>query len=148
MKRCIGLIAFVVCISSLLCGCNLFANEKSTKDTAAEHLQLDLNNTTVLDEWDTHGGFHGDGEAFIKLSCPDGFEESLGSEWKPLPLDGEAYQYFYEWGGVFEHPETNEKCIPEVKNGYWYFKSTGAMNWVFALYDREESILYFYEFDA
>ena len=148
MKRFIGLIAFVVCISSLLCGCNLFANEKSTKDTAAEHLQLDLNNTTVLEEWDTHGGFHGDGEAFIKLSCPDGFEESLGSEWKPLPLEGEAYQYFYEWGGVFEHPGTNERCIPEVKNGYWYFKSPGALNWDFALYDCEENILYFYEFDA
>ena len=148
MKRFIGLIALIVCISSLLCGCNLFANEKSLKDTAAEHLQLDLNDTAVLEEWDTHGGFHGDGEAFVKLSCPDGFESSLGSEWKPLPLEGEVYQYFYEWGGVFESPETNEKVIPEVKNGYWYFKNTGAMNWDFALYDCEENILYFYEFDA
>ncbi len=148
MKKLIGLILFVVCISALLCGCKLFAEEKSLKDTVAEHLQLDLNNTTVLEEWDTHGGFHGDGETFVKLSCADGFEETLGSEWKPLPLEGEAYRYFYEWGGVFEHPETGEKVIPEVENGYWYFKNTGPMNWEFALLDCEENILYFYVFDA
>ena len=118
------------------------------KDTAAEHLNLTLDNATVLEEWDTHGGFHGDGETFVKLSCPDGFEETFGSEWKALPLEGEAYQYFYEWGGVFEHPETGKKVIPEFKNGYWYFKSTGAMNWGFALFDCDENILYFYQFDA
>lgn len=148
MKKFIGLVLFVVCILSLLCGCKLFANEKSLKDTAAERLNLVLDNATVLEEWDTHGGFHGDGDAFVKLSCADGFEKHLSSEWKPLPLEGEAYRYFYEWGGVFEHPETNERVIPEIENGYWYFKSTGAMNWEFALFDCEENILYFYVFDA
>ena len=148
MKKFIRLIIFIICTSSLLCGCKLFANEKSLKDTAAEHLNLTLDNATVLEEWDTHGGFHGDGETFVKLSCPDGFEETFGSEWKALPLEGEAYQYFYEWGGVFEHPETGKKVIPEFKNGYWYFKSTGAMNWGFALFDCDENILYFYQFDA
>ena len=148
MKKFIGLILFVVCISSLLCSCKLFANEKSLKDTAAEHLNLALDNATVLEEWDNHGGFHGDGETFVKLSCADGFEETLGSDWKSLPLEGDAYRYFYEWGGVFEHPETGEKVIPEVENGYWYYKSTGAMNWEFALFDCEKNILYFYVFDA
>ena len=66
MKKFIGLILFVVCISSLLCGCKLFANEKSLKDTAAEHLNLVLDNATVLEEWDTHGGFHGDGDGLLR----------------------------------------------------------------------------------
>ena len=148
MKKIIVLMIFVVCTSSLLCGCKLFANEKSLKDTAAKHLNLPLDNATVLEEWDTHGGFHGDGETFVKLSCPDGFEENLGTEWKPLPLEEDAYRLFYEWGGVLEYPETDERCIPEIENGYWYYKNTGAWNWDFAVYDCDQNILYFYEFDS
>lgn len=148
MKKFIVLMIFVVCTSSLLCGCKLFAGEKSLKDTAAEHLNLVLDNAIVLEEWDTHGGFHGDGETFVKLSCPDGFEENLGTEWKPLPLEEDAYRLFYEWGGVLEYPETDERCIPEIENGYWYYKNTGAWNWDFAVYDCDQNILYFYEFDS
>ena len=148
MKKLLGVILAAVC--SLLCGCTFFGSNKSLKETAEERLQLSLEETTVLEEWDTHGA-RGDGDSFLKLSCVDGFEENLGTgrkDWKALPLEGEAYQYFYEWGGVFEHPETGERVIPEIQNGYWYFKGTGAMNWEFALFDCEENILYFYVFDA
>ena len=138
MKKIISIVMVIGCLSLLLCGCDLFSGEKSLKEVAAEHLNLSLDDATVLEEWDNHGGFHGDGETFVKLSCADGFEENFNSEWKALPLEGEAYQYFYEWGGVFEHPETDEKVIPEIENGYWFFKNTGAMNWEFALFDCEE----------
>ena len=148
MKRIVSVILILACLSLLLCNCNLFYGKKSLKNVAAEHLNLSLDDAVVLEEWDNHGGFHGDGETFVKLSCRDGFEENFNSEWKPLPLEGEAYEYFYEWGGLVEDPETNEKVIPEVENGYWFFKSTGAMNWDFALFDCEENILYFYEYDA
>lgn len=150
MKKYVCFLVVPVCLLSflLLCIYDLFFYEENLKEDAARHLQLNLDNATVLEEWDTHGGFHGDGETFVKLSCPDGFEQSFGSEWKPLPLEGEAYPYFYEWGGVFEYPETDKRCIPEVKNGYWYFKNTGALNWDFAIYDCDENILYFYEFDS
>lgn len=148
MKRLLGVILAGLCC--LLCSCTFFGSNKSLKETAAERLQLSLEGATVLEEWDTHGA-RGDGESFLKLSCAEGFEKSLGVEtkdWKPLPLQGDAYRYFYEWGGVFEHPDSGEKIIPEVENGYWYFKSTGAMNWEFALFDCEENILYFYVWDA
>lgn len=150
MKKIISVTMVLVCLF-LLCSCEWLGfapKEKTLKEVASEHLNISLESATVLEEWDNHGGFHGDGETFVKMSCPDGFEQQLGSEWKALPLEGEAYQYFYEWGGVFEHPETGERVIPEVENGYWYFKNTGAMNWDFALYDCDENILYFYEFDA
>lgn len=132
-------------------GCGLWNAlfpRKSYKEQVAERLGLNLENTTVLEEWDTHGGFHGDGEMFLKLSCADGFEECLKQQWKKMPLVDEAYSYYYIWGGLFEHPETGKKVIPEIANGYWYFENTGAMNWDFAAYDCEENILYFYGFDA
>ena len=150
MKKSVSLFMLLICLL-LLCSCEclgIVVEEKSLKNVASEHLNLSLENATVLEEWDNHGGFHGDGETFVKLSCTDDFEENLNSNWKSLPLEGEAYQYFYEWDGVFEHPETAEKIIPEVENGYWYFKNTGAMNWEFALFDCDGNILYFYEFDA
>ena len=150
MKRLISVLIATTCLF-LLCACGIWgflSKEKTLKEKAEESLGLSLESTIVLEEWDTHGGFHGDGETFIKMSCVDGFEECLDVQWRILPLDGDAYRYFYEWGAVFEHPETGEKVIPEVENGYWYFKETGAMNWEFALFDCEEDILYFYIFDA
>ena len=150
MKRIVILLILITSLF-LLCGCELFGfteARKSLTEITAEHLSLSLENTTVLEEWDTHGGFHGDGTTFVKLRCYDGFEKNLNSDWKPLPLEGEAYEYFYEWGGVFEHPKTGERVIPETDNAYWYFKNTGPMNWEFALYDTDEDILYFYILDA
>ncbi len=148
MKKIVSILMIAGCLF-LMCSCEWIGfSSESLKEVASEHLNMSLDEATVLEEWDTHGGFHGDGDTFVKLSCSDGFEQQLGSEWKALPLQGEAYEYFYEWGGFFEHPETGERVIPEVENGYWYFKNTGAMNWDFALYDCDENLLYFYEFDA
>ena len=147
MKKSIIVIFSLTCICFLI-GCSFPFGNGGTIDEVSEHLELYLDGAMVLSEWDTHGGFHGDGEAFAKILCKDSFEKSLNSRWRALPLTGEAYQYFYEWGGVFEHPETGGKVIPEVENGYWYFKSTGQMNWIFALYDCNSDILYFYKFDA
>ena len=150
MKRIVCILTFlaiILCFSSCDLILSFYAPE-SLKDRAEAHLGIELDDATVIEEWDNHGGFHGDGEAFVKLLCPDGFENKLTAEWKTLPLEGEAYTYFYEWGGVFLHYETGEKLIPEIKDGYWYFKSTGASNWDFAIFDCEENILYYYEFDA
>jgi hypothetical protein len=142
-------------------GCDLLKGlfcKTSYLEVVEERLGLSLDEAQVLEEWDTHGGFHGDGETFVKMSVPDGFEQTLGigetvdgkagDGWYALPLTGTAYDYFYEWGGLFEHPETGERVIPEVSNGYWYYTATGAMNWDFSILDIDENVLYFYEWDA
>ena len=145
MKKLFCVLMATACLS--LCGCGLFSSKQTLAEKAEEALSVSLDKGTVIEEWDKHGA-RGDGESFLKVACPDGFEENLGGTWKILPLQGDAYRYFYEWGGVFEHPDSGEKIIPEVESGYWYFKSTGAMNWEFALFDCGENILYFYVFDA
>ena len=143
-------------VSSVISG--LLEPKKTFKEIVGERLSLDLSSAEVLEEWDTHGGFHGDGEAFLKLAVPDGFETKLSIEetvegkveegWRALPLTGIAYAYYYEWGGLFEHPETGERVIPEIVNGYWYYTETGAMNWDLVILDVDENIFYFYEWDA
>ena len=77
---------------------------KGQKKMVAERLGVDLSSAQVLDEWEYRGWF-GDGEAFVKLSVPDGFEEKLGlveiaegkfeGGWHTLPLTDIAYQYYY-----------------------------------------------------
>ena len=157
MKRvCVAWILTVICL--FLGGCanlDIFP-VGSGKKTVEEYLNADLSAGQVLDEWENHGWF-GDGEAFVKMSVPDGFETDLGivekSEgkfadgWYALPLTGMAYEYFYEWGGLFEHPETGERVIPEVENGYWKMTGT-AQNWEIVILDTDADILYYYEYDS
>lgn len=148
-------LSLVCSLFTVFGGCNLFP-EKSYKKTVEEYLGADLSTVQVLDEWE-HRGFFNDGEAFVKMSVPDGFERNLGlvevadgkfkDGWYALPLTGTAYEYFYEWGGLFEHPETGERVIPEVKIGYW--KLTGsAQNWELVILDTDADILYYYEYDS
>lgn len=151
MKKIFCAIVAIIAAMSLLCGCALKgsnSNKKTAQDIVGEHLNLPLEDTAVLEEWDTKGWF-GDGYRFVKFSCIDGFEENLKKKWVTLPLrkETELYKCLYEWK-VIKNLETGEDLIPEIEKGYWYFKETGDMNWDCAFYDCEENILYFFEYDA
>ena len=126
------------------------------KERVEEYLGLALPYAEVVEDRE-YRGFFNDGEAFVKMSVPDGFETDLGlveiadgkfgDGWYALPLTGTAYEYFYEWGGLFEHPETGERVIPEIENGYW--KMAGdAHNWEMLILDTDANILYYYEYDS
>ena len=154
MRRIFAFIATLSCIV-VFGGCGFLTHlgqKQSLKGEVAEKLSLDISSATVLEEWDTHGGFHGDGVAFLKLTVVDGFERNLGVGWKPFPLteDSEVYRYYYEWGGTFEHPDVSGvKVIPEITNGYWWYEAEGTgLNWNFAALDMDTDTLYYYEFDS
>ena len=72
----------------------------------------------------------------------------VGDGWYVLPLTGTAYEYFYEWGGLFEHPETGERVIPEIENGYWKMTGSAPQNWEIVILDTDADILYYYESDS
>ena len=159
MRKIISLfLAFIVCLCFSGCGLlNLFQN-KGYKAVVEERLHVDLSSAQVLEEWGNHGWF-GDGETFVKLSVPNGFEAELALEelaqgkleggWYALPLTDTAYQYYYEWDGLFEHPETGEKVIPEIENGYWNLINDGeGFNWTLVILDTDADILYYYEYDS
>lgn len=156
MKKTRGL---VLCVS-LFCVCTFtgcfvideFLNmmtSKSLTEKLETSLSLDLSNATVLEEWDTHGWF-GEGEAFLKLQCVDGFEENftLGKEnWREYPLVDEALE-FYSTAGIFENPNArDEKIVPEIQNGYWTtnIKDVNA-GFNFVAYDLETDVLYYYNY--
>ena len=166
MRKFVGILISIVCLITMSsCGLimngiwSLFGEKKTYKEIVGERLSVDLSSAKVLEEWDTHGGFHGDGESFLKMSVPNDFEEKLdigevvdgkaGDGWYAMPFTGTVYEYYYEWGGLFEHPETREKVIPEIANGYWKFTSEqSGFNWELAVLDADADILYYYEFDS
>ncbi|MBO5736507.1 MAG: hypothetical protein J6S04_01740 [Clostridia bacterium] len=157
MKKAINVL-ILGCVCLFLGGCaNLgIFPEESNKKTVEGYLKADLSAGQVLDEWENRGWFN-DGEAFVKMSVPDGFETDLGiveiadgkfdDGWCAMPLTGTAYAYFYEWGGLFEHPETGERVIPEIEKGYWKMTGT-AQNWEMVILDTDADILYYYEYDS
>ena len=163
MKKLAILLLSAICLTAMS-GCGyvtklIWGSNELThpgKEVVEKYLGVDLSTGQVLDDWEERGFFN-DGTAFVKMSVPDGFETDLGlvevaegkfgDGWYALPLTGTAYEYFYEWGGLFEHPETKERVIPEIENGYW--KMLGSeQNWEMVILDTDADVLYYYEYDS
>lgn len=120
---------------------------------------LDVRDSEVLYEMDTHGGFLGDGIAKVVLKMNDDLTEAIEGDslWHELPLPEELKL------GVFCDEEGN-RLIGEIENGYYFFmdrhseaedifdpsdlNKRASWNYSFAVYDADESILYVYELDT
>lgn len=59
--------------------------ESATFSTLSRQLGIQIPNGQILAEQDSHGGFHGDGETFIKMQFSEEEAESLTSEMKSSP---------------------------------------------------------------
>ena len=140
------MVVFFMFISSR--GCLNLGLDNDLKQEAEQALSLDLSSGEIIEAWDTHGGFHGDGTSLIVLSMDESFKESIKEKWQPYPLTDAAYEYYYEWGGTFDSPNSEEKAIPEIENGYWLFVMTGPQNWTVAAFDEDTNRLYYYVFDS
>ena len=117
---------------------------------------------SVMDELDTHGGFHGDGSYRLILDCSGNRQEALEivRGWKPLPLseNGSKAGMWYGYNLV------KEANIPTIKNGYYIFKDRHSdsidrtddselfdrtsFNFSIAIYDSDTDIMYYFEFDT
>ena len=116
-----------------------------------------------MEEKDTHGGFHGDGETLAKVYFSDEqaqkFMKNISncSHWNEFPI-----------------PETLQNCaynsideemkLPSINNGYWFFldrhsKATdkynynemsgrASSNYSIAVFDIDSNILYIYSLDT
>ena len=109
-----------------LVGCG----KKDIRSDISENLGIDVGKGTVNTDSDSHGGFHGDGMLFQKIS----FEDSKLSDeikdndgWKPMPLSQnmEALVYGIEEAtssiGPYLTDESGDTIIPDIQNGYYYF---------------------------
>lgn len=135
-------------------------NDAHTVCIVEKGLALDLDGAKVLLAEDTHGGFHGDGETRIILALNDAPSavESIVSQWPAFPADETLNTIFFEHSGLGE-----DFFFPQVQQGHYSFRDRYAeqypndtrpllqrssYNYTAALYDTENSTLYYYELDT
>ena len=97
----------------------------------AYHLQLD--GATVDEAWDTHGGFHGDGNTYIVLSLSESIEDQItaqnneyisetktGGPWYRINEYPVAYASMAQEVKDYRNSEGGyPQILPEITNGYF-----------------------------
>lgn len=141
----------------LLCGC-------TTPDPLArvsEAIGLDVTGGELLTDTDTHGGFHGDGSAVLHIAVP-GLKQPDDPHWHDLPMTLNVHAALY--GSDTLGPLFPEGSVPEVENGFWFFRdrhtqaantaddtdlhSRSSWNFTVAVYDADTGTLYYLELDT
>lgn len=164
----------------LLCLCLLFAltsrssNDNEPYDTLSRKMGISLPKEVAIEYTDSHGGFHGDGDLFAVVTASNEQAKAQMNTilshvgWCSI-LPDEMYAAFF--GGVVTIDGTKgttggylhdlEFDIPNVKNGYFYYKdrffeqngkqcpyAPYTQNFTLAIFDSDTSTLYFLEGDT
>lgn len=141
----------------------------SEVDYIKKELNLDVSGCNIVQKNDSHGGFHGDGEYFLKAECSEVSNDMINQivGWRKMPLSENLHIFMY--GGkkgsmTYGFEAAKDFGIPEIENGYYFFidrfdnnknlyndenlLARPAFNFTVALYDLDYNILYYYEIDT
>lgn len=154
---------FVIVDSAIESGTNLLVARDIILGDAYVEVIKEL--FTVVEEEDTHGGFHGDGTYSLALDCSQNKEVAMQliKSWNAFPLS-ENLQTILYGSDARSSLLAEESNIPEITNGYYYFcdrhsESTDACddtnlfsrasyNFTVMIYDSNTDRLYYIEFDT
>jgi hypothetical protein len=146
------------------------------KKGISQTLGIDLSNAKVLESMDSHGGFHGDGDTYVKMAFADDEREFFVKElekntaWSKLPLTDNLNIVVYGEKNGFESlgpyvvNDNGEATFPFVENGYYFFLdrnseskdvkddtnllNRNSFNFTIAIYDIDNHTLHYYELDT
>lgn len=134
-----------------------------------EHFGFAKKDFAVVEELDTHGGFHGDGSYYLILDCSNNKEKALEivEDWNKLPLSENLNLVMYggEKDGVtYGYELAEEAHIPKIENGYYIFEDRSSdsvdssddselfdrysFNFSIGIYDCDIHNMYYFEFDT
>ncbi len=156
----------VIIVALIVC---LISSCSTAGSGQAEYFGFKTNEFTVIDEKDTHGGFHGDGSYYLILDCSDKTEpaKELINDWKPFPLtenlqlamyggnkDGVSYGYDFaeeaHWptisNGVYKFVDRHSEAVD--KSDDTNLLSRYSFNFSIAVYDLDTNTLYYFEMDT
>lgn len=125
-------------------------------------IEISISIFAKFEEIDTHGGFHGDGEALAKIYFNNKQAENFvkkiqnNNHWKELPID--------KMTKTSINDITKEIYVPIVENGYSFFLNrnkkakdkynyneifdNASLNYSIAIFDSDFNILYIYSIDT
>ncbi len=155
----------VICVIIFFIGLD-FNMKKNRIKTMSERIEINIDECQIEKREDTHSGFLGDGETFVKMSCPNLKYEELSGNWKELPLSDSLSQATHLKqcmdGGCKDIYE--RYLIPTTINGYYYFldrhseakekhddsiiNERSSYNFTLAIIEKETNIIYYYELDT
>ena len=154
------LIIIIICI---LIVCSLKNNKKNT---ILKEIEINSNKCELEKEFDTHGGFLGDGSYYAQIKCSKLNYKKLSKNWKKLPLSESLNQVTQtKWCDNKTCKNIYEKySIPDIKNGYYYFmdrhresnnkyddtniNNRASWNFTLAIINKDTNTIYYYELDT
>lgn len=155
------IVTIIACL--LLTSCNTIGSGQTA------YFGFKTSEFTVVDEKDTHGGFHGDGAYYLILDCSGKTEQAaeLIKDWSPLPLTENLQLIMHggEKNGVsYGYNLAEEAHWPIITNGVYKFVDRHSeavdqsddtnlfnrysYNFSIAAYDLDTNTLYYFEFDT
>jgi len=166
-------IYLLLCLSMLLSTCEADTVQTFPIDQISEDLGVSVESGTVLGNWDTHGGWLGDGDSFVKISFSAEQGERLigqiqdSTYWKPFPLTDNLTAALYgnsPHGFLIFKNDEGDPLLPPIRNGYYFFEDRfsestdpaddsdlykrGAFNFTLAVYNLDAHVLYYLRFDT
>ena len=133
-------------------------SDNSVHKQIKKEFRIDVSNCKKVKSIDNHGGFHGDGVLFAVLDCLKDKDNIIDQikEWNTLPIVDENIltQFKRFQMDDFYNDEVKKYDLLNKQNGFYYFKGTNQYsnsdyaNFDFALYDLDNNILYYFEYDS
>ena len=162
MKR-VKVIIFAIVICLMLSSCSISGGLNKN------YFGFNINDFTVVESKDSHGGFLGDGSYYLILDCTQNASKAhdIVKGWNELPLSEnlELVMYGGEKDGVeYGYNFAQEAHWPTVSNGVYkfvdrHYESTDesddvdllnrySFNFSVAIYDLDTDRLYYFEMDT
>ena len=132
LKSILCLLLAAVVAATALTGC--LTSDDVDVQRISRVLSVDCSKARLMDKYDSHGGFHGDGTSFYEFSfAGDSPLESIGKsdKWKPLPPSDNVRDILWGLGnpgdddysgpplltkdGYYDQP-----LFPMVENGFYF----------------------------
>ena len=145
-----------ILICAVFSSCGIFDYEE-------EFFGFDPDAFIVVDQQDSHGGFHGDGQLYLILDCSENPEQAreLVVDWKPFPLSDTLQLAMYADNG---YKFAEDAHWPVIENGVYKFVDRNSesknpsddtqlldrysLNFTIAAYDLDTNTLYYFEIDT
>ena len=155
------MVAIIVCI--------VFSSCSTVGSGQSEYFGFKTSVFTVIDENDTHGGFHGDGSYYLILDCSEKRDQAMEliKDWTPLPLtenmqlimyggEKDRVNYGYNlaerahWpiinNGVYKFVDRHSEAVDKSDDTELFNRY--SFNFSIAAYDLDTNTLYYFEFDT
>ncbi len=159
-------------VIATIIACLVFSSCSTVGSGQADYFGFKPSEFVVVDEFDSHGGFLGDGDYYLILDCSGKAEQAkeLIDSWKPLPLTENLQRVMDTTCGGMEDGVYYSKTLaeiahwPVIENGVYKFidrhpeaidKSDDTSlfdrhshNFSIAVYDLDTDMLYYFEHDT